>query len=212
MFFKNKDKIQTTYNSHGTIIDSAVLVKGDIKGKDGIIIIKGILEGSVKSEGLLKIENTARVNGGIKAKNVFIAGEVAGKVDVNEKIEILKTANIQGDITANVILMEAGAIVNGMMTIGVNKKYQSPQEKKETATKAKVETAVKAFAAERRAEERKIKTKLLSIDEVEAKAADNPTPVEFSSELKDVPLLKEELVKPSGWSMKRIVNWFAGAK
>lgn len=211
MFFKNKDKTQTTYNSHGTIIDSAVLVQGDIKGKDGIIIIKGILEGSVKSEGLLKIENTARVNGGIKAKNAFIAGEVAGKVDVNEKIEILKTANIQGDITANVILAEAGAIMNGMMTIGVNEKYQSPQEKKETATKAKVETAVKAIEAERRAEERKIKTKLLSIDEVDAKEVDNPTPITPSGELKDIPS-KEEPVKQSGRSIKKIVNWFAGVK
>lgn len=211
MFFKNKDKTQTTYNSHGTIIDSTVLVQGDIKGKDGIIIIKGILEGSVKSEGLLKIENTARVNGGIKAKNAFIAGEVAGKVDVNEKIEILKTANIQGDITANVILVEAGAIINGMMTIGVNKKYQSPQEKKETATEGKIETAVKTFEAKRRAEGRKIKTKLLSIDEVDAKEIDNPTPIMPSSEFKDIPS-KEEPVKQSGRSIKKIVNWFAGVK
>lgn len=137
MFSKN----QTTAPSSKTIetiIGPSVRVEGDFKG-EGDLVIEGSLVGTLQTKNNLKIGQNAMVEATIRANNAFISGKVKGNISVKGKIEITGTAVILGNIKAQIISIESGALIKGDLdmpvgniTVSENKseaKYEeSPKE------------------------------------------------------------------------------------
>ena len=99
-----------------TIIGPSVKVKGDFHGL-GSIIVEGILEGSLKTNGSLKVGEKAKVTADIEAKEAKIGGEIKGNIKVKNYLEITATAKIFGDIEASLISIAKGAVLNGKCTM-----------------------------------------------------------------------------------------------
>ncbi len=95
-----------------TIIAQGVRVEGDFNSK-GNIIIEGVVIGSVKTNNNLHVGERAKISASISAKDAFVAGEVQGNIKVKEKLELAPTSKIYGDIEARVLIVNAGAIMNG---------------------------------------------------------------------------------------------------
>ncbi|MBN1873806.1 MAG: polymer-forming cytoskeletal protein [Anaerolineae bacterium] len=124
-FFGGKGKTTTTASqkapvitrSHSTQlpIESTVgpntYVKGDVQG-DGGLRIDGIVEGNVELTGNLVITESAKVLAEIKANNVSVAGAVQGNITAN-RVEILETGRVWGDMTVKSLLVNEGAYFRG---------------------------------------------------------------------------------------------------
>ncbi len=86
-------------------------IKGDIQG-DGGLRVDGIVEGTIEITGNLVITESAKVRAEIKANNVSIAGAVQGNISAN-RVEILDTGRVWGDLTIKSLLINEGAYLRG---------------------------------------------------------------------------------------------------
>ncbi|NLE99505.1 MAG: polymer-forming cytoskeletal protein [Anaerolineales bacterium] len=98
-----------------TIIGPNAHFRGDIQS-DGGVRIEGILEGTLDITGNLVIGEGAKVIADIKANNVSISGAVKGNI-VGNRVEILETGRVWGDLTINSLLLNEGAYLRGQTTM-----------------------------------------------------------------------------------------------
>ena len=81
------------------------------------------LEGSLSSEGAVKIGVGTIIVGDVDGTSAYIAGAVKGDIDVNGHVGVDSTAIIQGNIKAKSIQVNNGAVVDGYCSLnyaGVN--------------------------------------------------------------------------------------------
>ena len=94
-------------------IGGSVWVKGNVVSK-GDLIIDGKVEGHIElPDHSLTIGETATVVADLIARNITIGGNVTGNVTGAERVELKKSARVDGDITAPRFAMEDGAVVAG---------------------------------------------------------------------------------------------------
>lgn len=98
-----------------TIIGPNAHFKGDIQS-DGGVRIDGIIEGNIDITGNLVIGEGAKIIAEIKANNISISGAVKGNVNGN-RVEILETGRVWGDLTINSLLLNEGAYLRGQTTM-----------------------------------------------------------------------------------------------
>ncbi|MCD4760512.1 polymer-forming cytoskeletal protein [bacterium] len=119
-----------------TIIGPSVKVDGNFKG-EGDLVVEGILIGTLQTKNNLKIGQNAIIEASVRANNAFVSGKVKGNITVKGKIEITGTAMILGDIKAQVISIESGALIQGNlnMPVGNITTAEAPEIKTPRATK-----------------------------------------------------------------------------
>lgn len=120
-----------------TVVGPSVVVEGDFSS-EGNILVKGTVSGNVKTAQLLTVEPGARILANVKAGEALIAGEVKGNVRVGGRLELTDSARILGDITCKVLVVAAGALLHGKVTMkAIDKEKKvtktAPKEKKEEA-------------------------------------------------------------------------------
>lgn len=98
-----------------TIIGPNAHFRGDIQS-DGGVRIDGVLEGTLDITGNLVILEGAKIIADIKANNVSISGAVKGNITGN-RVEILETGRVWGDLTINSLLLNEGAYLRGQTTM-----------------------------------------------------------------------------------------------
>jgi len=95
-----------------TIIADDLEIQGTMKFKNSLMI-KGVLEGEIISEGLLIVGPTARVAAKITTKNLISHGEIQGDVTASDRVILKSTSAHNGNITTPNIVIESGSIFNG---------------------------------------------------------------------------------------------------
>lgn len=132
----------TTVITKGTIINGSIIsdcsldvmgtINGDIEclgklsisGKvtgnsmaSEVFVDTDRLEGSINSEGCVKIAQKTVVIGDVTASSGVIAGAVRGAVDISGPVVIDSTAVIQGDIKAMSVQVNNGAVLDGHVSL-----------------------------------------------------------------------------------------------
>ena len=111
-----------------------VTVKGQIFAREDLTI-DGEVEGTVEChEHRLTIGPNARVQAGLKAREIIIQGSIQGNVDATDKIDIKKEAKLVGDIKTSRIVIEDGAYFKG--SIDISKPQARAQAQQTTPTAA----------------------------------------------------------------------------
>ena len=100
-----------------SLIASDLTIEGKIEGS-GHVRIAGRFKGDVNVQGNLRIEEGARLNGGVKARQVVVAGELDGNVASAEKVELLASAVLTGDVKAGSLTVAAGSKIRGHVECG----------------------------------------------------------------------------------------------
>ncbi|SDX21893.1 bactofilin family protein [Lysobacter enzymogenes] len=100
-----------------SLIASDLTIEGKIHGA-GHIRIAGRFKGDVQVDGDLTVELGAKVNGGVRARKVVIAGELEGNIDSAQRVELLETGVVVGDVKAGTVTVAAGARVRGQVEFG----------------------------------------------------------------------------------------------
>lgn len=98
-----------------TIIGPNAYFRGEIQS-DGGVRVDGILEGSVDITGNLVIGEGAKIIADIQANNISISGAIKGNISGN-RVEILETGRVWGDLTINSLLLNEGAYLRGQTTM-----------------------------------------------------------------------------------------------
>ena len=102
---KEGEKVETTFSSTTSFsgvlkFDSSLKVEGKFKGK-------------IISKGHLIIGENAKVNANIKAQSIIIAGEVRGDVEASDRLEMLPTGKLYGNIKTKKLKMADGVVFEG---------------------------------------------------------------------------------------------------
>jgi cytoskeletal protein CcmA (bactofilin family) len=100
-----------------SLIAADLTIEGKIEGS-GHVRIAGKFKGDVNVQGDLSLERGARLNGGVSAKKVVIAGELEGNIKSAARVEMLESSMLIGDIKAGTLTVAAGAKIRGNIDCG----------------------------------------------------------------------------------------------
>lgn len=91
--------------SKGTVVEGTINADSDIR-------IDGTIKGTVDCKGKLIVGPTGVLEGTITCANAVIEGTIKGNLSVNELLHVKETANINGEIVTDKLIVSAGAIFN----------------------------------------------------------------------------------------------------
>ncbi|TCK89041.1 cytoskeletal protein CcmA (bactofilin family) [Natranaerovirga hydrolytica] len=124
-------KNKGNFEKFNTIIGNDAHIEGSMIKSKSSIQINGTYIGNVEVEDSLVIGEEGKVEGQIKASHLLVAGTIKGNVESNVQIHIMPTGKIYGDIHCKSIVIDDGAILEGMCKM---KTDQGPlNNKKETS-------------------------------------------------------------------------------
>jgi cytoskeletal protein CcmA (bactofilin family) len=94
-------------------LGKSVVIKGELSGSEDFTLY-GQMEGSIRlPDHTLTIGPDAEIEAEISAKVVVIMGAVTGNVTAAEKVEILATGSVTGDIAAPRLAVADGGFLRG---------------------------------------------------------------------------------------------------
>ncbi|MFA7245367.1 MAG: polymer-forming cytoskeletal protein [Candidatus Magasanikbacteria bacterium] len=99
-----------------TVVGPSVVVEGDFVS-EGNILVKGTVSGNVKTGRLLTVEEGAKILANVKAGDAVVSGEVQGNVKVEGRLELTSSARLLGDISCATLVIEAGALLQGKVSM-----------------------------------------------------------------------------------------------
>jgi len=102
-------------------IGQGIEISGQVQFNDRLQV-DGKITGKVTSEtGVLTIGESGLIEAQIDVGTCIIYGRVEGDLSSNTRIEIRKTGRVHGDIVTPSLLIEEGAILNGVVKMTVDR-------------------------------------------------------------------------------------------
>lgn len=98
-----------------TVLGASNVMEGKLVSK-GNVRLDGEFSGDLEIMGNVLVGETARITADVEARNISIAGHVRGNVTGN-KVQILRTGRVWGDIHAKSLTMEEGAFIDGKINM-----------------------------------------------------------------------------------------------
>jgi len=109
-----------------TVIGSNTSFDG-IFVSSGNVRMDGQFAGSLEVSGNILVGESADIHADINARNISIAGTVRGNVTGN-KVQLLRTGRIWGDINATALTTEEGAFIDGKITMAGHSATRPPTD------------------------------------------------------------------------------------
>lgn len=119
---KQMKKPDITRDAAVTILTSGCHFSGKLFCR-GSTRIGGCIDGEIISEGLLIIEEEAKINASIKVDEVVIQGRVDGKLEAAGRVELTASSAFSGDILTPVLVIREGAQFNGRSKMLVQQQH-----------------------------------------------------------------------------------------
>ena len=106
-----------TYRADVAHIGKSVIIKGELSGSEDLYL-DGEVEGNIDLRNHnLVIGPNGRVRANVHAKDVVVHGKVDGNITGVDKVELKKSAVLNGDINTQRIVFEDGAFFKGAIDI-----------------------------------------------------------------------------------------------
>lgn len=105
-------------------------VKGDLHF-EGSGRIDGTVNGKVTVKGTLTLGPEGQISSLLEGDRLVIGGKVDGRIVARDRVELLSTAVVNGEIVAPSITMEEGAIFNGNAKMPLGSEASEKTFKKE---------------------------------------------------------------------------------
>jgi cytoskeletal protein CcmA (bactofilin family) len=101
-----------------TLLAKGVLIKGEIR-VDGTVRIDGRLEGEIHTKGTVVIGEDGVVQGTVSAGILINSGKVKATVTASERVQLLKTGVLIGEVHTPSFAMEDGSKFQGLSDMGI---------------------------------------------------------------------------------------------
>ena len=93
-------------------------MQGELTFKDSVnLTINGTFQGKLNTKGTLFIGHTANIKAEIVGEDITVAGKVEGNISAERRLRLIAPANIRGEIKSPLLVIEEGAILNGLCTM-----------------------------------------------------------------------------------------------
>jgi cytoskeletal protein CcmA (bactofilin family) len=99
-------------------ISRGVEVSGDVSFADALQVDGKVTGKIISDSGSLMIEQTGEIQADIDVGVCVIRGALHGNVNARSRVEIYKTARVEGDISTPILLVEEGAMLSGAIKMG----------------------------------------------------------------------------------------------
>ncbi len=107
-------------------IGKTVVIRGEVKGNEDLII-DGLVEGTVSlSENRLTIGPNANVKADLAARDVLIMGHVQGNIVATGRVELRAGCAVEGDVRASRLAVEDNAVFRGKVDLTQGAKAADP--------------------------------------------------------------------------------------
>ena len=106
----------TTRKQEDHIVNSIIGEGSEFKGEfkiNGLLRVDGKFTGTIKTEGKVLIGQAGEAVTDIEARTVIIGGTVRGNVYATERVILLTTGQVTGNIITPSIVMEEGSVLEG---------------------------------------------------------------------------------------------------
>jgi len=113
---KNNESKMIEEKDVDTVLAEDIDFSGTMKFKNSLMI-KGKFDGKIDAEGHLILGPNSEVKATIRAGIVTNYGKIIGNVEAIKKLELLKGAELNGDIKTPDLIIESGCIFNGNCTM-----------------------------------------------------------------------------------------------
>jgi cytoskeletal protein CcmA (bactofilin family) len=114
----------------GTFFGPNVTIDGTVTGSEPVLI-EGTVRGKINLSGELRIGTKARIEAVVHAKHVTVEGKLTGDISADDRVELVASATVDGNIKAPKIIVAEGARFRGSVDMGSAK----PIATAETAAK-----------------------------------------------------------------------------
>ncbi len=107
-----------------SIIASDMTVIGDLE-TEGVVRVEGRVRGTVRVGAQVLVSQGAVIEGDLHTQEAVIAGQVSGAIHARERVELLATAMVAGDILTPRISIIEGARITGEVKMDAAKRSES---------------------------------------------------------------------------------------
>ena len=103
-------------SSSTTLVSRDTVIVGDIHFA-GSLDVEGLVQGNIIAqpgqEAFVRVVDSGRIEGEIRAPTVVINGEVEGDIYCTERLELASKARVQGNVFYTLVEVAVGAEING---------------------------------------------------------------------------------------------------
>lgn len=111
------------------VLGPGLELHGDLKGTEDTTI-EGRLEGQVSlPENTVTVGPKGRLQAQVHARVVIVEGEVEGRIEASEVVQLRKTARVRGDLVAPRVVLEDGCRFQGSIDMESKRSPASPRER-----------------------------------------------------------------------------------
>jgi cytoskeletal protein CcmA (bactofilin family) len=110
----------------GTFFGPDVIVDGTISGREAVVI-EGTVRGKIQLASELRIGTAARVEATVHASSVMVEGRLTGDVSADDRVELVASAVVDGNLKAPKIIVAEGAKFRGSVDMGSAKPGSQPK-------------------------------------------------------------------------------------
>lgn len=107
----------TAPQTGGTFIGPNVTIEGTITGSEPIVV-EGTVRGNINLQADLRVGTKARVEAAVHARNVTVEGKLTGDISADDRVELVASATVDGNIKAPKIVVAEGAKFRGSVDMG----------------------------------------------------------------------------------------------
>jgi cytoskeletal protein CcmA (bactofilin family) len=101
----------------GTFIGPNITIEGTITGSE-LVTIEGTVRGKVDLSADLRVGVKARLEATVHARNVTVEGKITGDISADDRVELVASATVDGNIKAPKIVVAEGAKFRGNVDMG----------------------------------------------------------------------------------------------
>ncbi len=102
----------TEFGTISTVLGKETSFSGILNFKKPLEI-SGEFEGEIESEGFLLVSEGAKVRANIKAGTVIVGGEITGNVIATQRLEMLPSGRVNGNIKTAKLQIADGVVFEG---------------------------------------------------------------------------------------------------
>ncbi|MEA2490776.1 MAG: hypothetical protein QOH21_2568 [Acidobacteriota bacterium] len=101
----------------GTFFGPNLTIEGTITGSEPVVI-EGTVRGNINITSDLRVGTKARIEATVHARNVTIEGKLTGDISADDRVELVASAIVDGNIKAPKIIVADGARFRGSVDMG----------------------------------------------------------------------------------------------
>ena len=117
---KAPPRVDTPVAAGTAYIGPDIVVEGTVTGTE-FLLIEGSVKGKIMLEADLRIGVNATVEATVHARNVSVEGRLIGDASADDRLELIATAEVEGNLKAPKIIVAEGAKFRGNVDMGSTK-------------------------------------------------------------------------------------------